>query len=185
MANLPTQQNRASPKKQSSRQNRKTTKIDMTAMVDVAFLLLAFFVLSATINHAKYMDISYPPPCPDGQDCTVEMNENRILTLVLDSANVVTYYSGEEIEKTDFSEDGIRPVLQAHLRKFSPVCTDEVNKDCWDPIFVVKASPDSHYKNLVDILDELAIVGAPKYTIADFTLEDRRIMEKKMLTDGS
>ncbi|MEM6804925.1 MAG: biopolymer transporter ExbD, partial [Bacteroidota bacterium] len=57
MANVSTEKNRSSPKKSYSKQKRKTTKIDMTAMVDVAFLLLAFFVLSATINHAKRMDV--------------------------------------------------------------------------------------------------------------------------------
>lgn len=187
MANLSTQQNRASPKKQGSRQKRKTTKVDMTAMVDVAFLLLTFFVLSATIQSYSSMSISYPPKCPLGEDCTVDIDENRILSIVLDSADVIKYFvgNGPEVLETDFSEQGLRSILNTHLRKASPLCDKEVNDACWDPIFTVKASPHARYKNLVDALDELAIVGARRYAIVEYTLADRLLIEESALALGN
>lgn len=155
----------------------------MTAMVDVAFLLLAFFVLSATINHAKRMDVVFPPNCPEGEDCTVDIPEERILSIVLDSADVIKYFvgNGPEVLETDFSKDGIRAVLQSHLRKDLPLCGETVNQNCWDPIISVKASPHARYKNLVDILDELAIVEAPKYAIVDYSPQDKLLIEEAAL----
>ena len=59
----------------------------------------------------------------------------------------------------------------------APLCTKIDNNagrnvPCWDPIIVVKAKPKSKYKNLVDTFDELAILQAPKYTIAPYTIND-------------
>lgn len=155
----------------------------MTAMVDVAFLLLTFFVLSATIQSYSSMSISYPPNCPPGEDCTVDIDEQRILSIVLDSADVIKYFvgNGPEVLETDFSENGLRKVLNAHLRKEFPLCGKEVSSDCWDPIFTLKASPQASYKNLVDALDELSIVGAPKYAIVDYTPADRLLIEQSAL----
>ncbi|MEL6253097.1 MAG: biopolymer transporter ExbD [Bacteroidota bacterium] len=185
MADVSTEKNRSSPKKGGSRQKRKTTRIDMTAMVDVAFLLLAFFVLSATINHAKMMELVYTPNCPEEEDCTVDISEEKILSIVLDSADVIKYFvgNGPEVLETDFSKEGIRTVLNEHLRKETPLCGEKVHPNCWDPIFSVKASPHAYYKNLVDIMDELAIVGAKRYAIVDYSPQDRILIEESALAE--
>ncbi len=163
---------RASP---HSRKKR-STRIDMTAMVDVAFLLLTFFVLTATINTQKAMEAVLPPLC-EGADCNKQIDQEKILTLIMDENDKLYYYHGapEEasLENTTYAANGLRKVLQQHLNRYPNRC-DLVNKDapCWDPIFVVKASTKSRYGNLIDLMDELEIVRAPKYVFADLTLAD-------------
>ena len=42
------------------RAKKSSTHIDMTPMVDLAFLLITFFILSTTLNKPKAMDMAMP-----------------------------------------------------------------------------------------------------------------------------
>ena len=165
-------QGSSSGKKSVRKTKRKSTKIDMTAMVDVAFLLLTFFVLTATMSDAYVMEVVKPPKC-EGPDCGLPIDEEKILTLILEDNDEVSYYHGndlEGLETTDFSDSGIRKAILTHLRRHPELCSKTENKDgCWDPIFVIKPKKESKYSNLVDILDEMAITDAKKYAIGEYT----------------
>lgn len=165
-------------KKGGSKTKKKSTKIDMTAMVDVAFLLLTFFVLTATMSSSAVMELTMPPKVEEEQeeDLYKKILEDKIMTLVLDENDVVKYYVGitePEVLETNFSDDGLRKVLLSHIHYAKPLCKEVNNAPgCWDPIFVIKPKKQSRYKNLVDLLDELAITQAPKYAIDKFTDAD-------------
>ena len=182
MADVDSSQGGGRSKKGGPKTKKKSTRIDMTAMVDVAFLLLTFFVLTATMSSNSVMDLSMPPKADDDieeEDRRKKIIEDKIMTLVLDDNDKVTYYVGitePEIEETNFSNDGLRKVILSHMHQGgggAPLCVEVNNAPgCWDPIFVIKARPESRYKNLVDLLDELAITKAPKYAIDEFTPQD-------------
>lgn len=179
MANLPTDSAQGR-KQKPNRARKKSTKIDMTAMVDVAFLLLTFFVLTATINQMNLMELAAPPKCEHPEDCYKPISQDKILTILLEGDDQIKYYHGienPEVKASSYSAAGIRQVLLDHLHRSGPLCT-QVNKtkECWDPIFVVKPNGSSRYKNLVDVLDELNIVQAPKYTIAPYTPADSLLL---------
>lgn len=156
----------------SQRTKRRGVNIDMTAMVDVAFLLLTFFVLTATLKEEMLLEVVIPPKVDD-EPAKVEVLEEKVLTLILKEDDEIAYFFGadESIQdSTNYSPDGIRRLILGHLntggqKKGLPICGDEVDKPCWDPIVVVRPMPNSRYKNLVDVLDELAITDAPKYAI--------------------
>jgi biopolymer transport protein ExbD len=176
-------------KKGGPKGKKKSTKVDMTAMVDVAFLLLTFFVLTATMSNNALISLTLPPKIddPDKQDdLRKKMREDKIMTVVLGEDDKITYFVGAaneetELETSNYSANGLREVLLDHLnlgpQKGIPMCS-EVNDAginegrCWDPIFVVKPREKSRYKNLVDILDEFAITEANKYAIDEFTSAD-------------
>ncbi|MEM8888228.1 MAG: biopolymer transporter ExbD [Bacteroidota bacterium] len=169
-------------KKGGGKTKKKSTKIDMTAMVDVAFLLLTFFVLTATMASNSVMELAMPPKADNEEqeeDRYKKIIEEKIMTLVLEADDKITYYVGitePEIEESSFDDDGARKIIMSHLYQGgngAPLCSEVNNAPgCWDPIFVVKARPESRYKNLVDILDEFAITKATKYAIDKFTPED-------------
>lgn len=177
--------NRDGPSKKGKtpRTRKKSTKIDMTAMVDVAFLLLTFFVLTATLSNQYVMEVVKPPKC-EGDDCFKKIIDSKILTLILDENDVVSYYHGTGtagIDKTDYSSQGVRQVILDHLNARPDRCPDKVTTDCWDPIVVIKPKKTSRYKNLVDVLDEMEITGATKYAVADFTREDSLFLVQQKL----
>jgi biopolymer transport protein ExbD len=175
-------------KKGGSKTKKKSTKVDMTAMVDVAFLLLTFFVLTASMSSNSIISLTLPPKADDidREEKTKKMREDKIMTLVLDEDDKIKYYVGAaneetELKTTNYSASGLRSVLLDHLNygpeNGTPMCKDVndqgINEGrCWDPIFVVKPREESRYKNLVDILDEFAITEANKYAIDDFLEAD-------------
>jgi biopolymer transport protein ExbD len=178
-------------KKGGSKTKKKSTRIDMTAMVDVAFLLLTFFVLTATMSDSVVMQLTMPPKVDEKlkDELYIEIDEKKIMTIVLDSNDVVKYYVGAlksdktEVKTTDYSDTGIRKALMEHIntgKQYGLSLCKEVDNapGCWDPIFVVKPRKQSRYKNLVDILDEFAVTGAPKYAVDKFFPADSIGMEE-------
>src|SRR5579871_372419 len=153
------------------RSKKTSTRIDMTPMVDLAFLLLTFFVLTSTLSKPQTMEITMPEK-PKEDDKQPEVNEKKVLTLVLGANDKVYWYVGitePEAKRSDFSKDGIRKVL---LEKKSEIR---------DLIVLIKASDESKYKNLVDILDEMTISSIQRYAIVDITSADKQIVKETQL----
>jgi hypothetical protein len=73
---------------------------------------------------------------------------------------------------TSYSAEGIRNVLQSHLKKAQPLCDAAQTSPCWDPIFRILPRYNCRYQNVVSILDEMSILSAPKYSLQAFTLKD-------------
>lgn len=169
---------------------KKSTRIDMTAMVDVAFLLLTFFVLTATMSNSAVMELTMPPKVEEEQkdDLYKDILEDKIMTIVLEADDKISYYVGitnPEVLEANFGDEGeesIRNVIQKHLDGdgSQPRCETgtgaRIVKNCWDPIFVVKPRKVAKYRNLVDLLDEFAITDAPKYAIDEFTEKDSLLL---------
>ena len=94
-----------------------SARIDMTPMVDLAFLLLTFFVLAATLAKPKAMEIIYPKEVDDKEDKT-KLDDALATTLLLgENENEVFYYSGAfkpdttQLILTDLSKDGFRKIM--------------------------------------------------------------------------
>lgn len=169
--------------KRAGPRRRSSTKVDMTAMVDVAFLLLTFFVLTATLTDNYIIETVLPPPC---EDCRQEVDDRKILTVVLDENDQIYYYLGLEeatVEKTHYGANGLRKIITDHLNRYPNRCKETPGPGCWDPIISIKARNKSRYVNLVDALDELTITQAPKYVIADFLPEDSLLIRQQYPTE--
>ncbi|MBS1507100.1 MAG: biopolymer transporter ExbD [Bacteroidetes bacterium] len=153
------------------RSKKTSTRIDMTPMVDLAFLLLTFFILTTTLSKPQTMEITMPEkPKPD--DKPPEVNEKKVLTLVLGENDKVFWYVGitnPEVKRADFSKDGIRKVL---LQKKSEIR---------DMIVLIKALDESKYRNMVDILDEMSISNIQRYAIVDVTSVDKELVKEAKL----
>lgn len=169
-------------KKGGPKGKKKSTRIDMTAMVDVAFLLLTFFVLTATMSNSSLMDLTMPPKDKEKpkQIDDVEVREDKVMSIILCAGDTIKYFVGiteAEVKyaKTDVE---IREAITAHLKKAGPLCEGNVVTNCWDPIFVIKPRYNSRYQNFVDVMDEMAITGAKKYAVADFTKDDSTTLVK-------
>ncbi len=175
-------------KKGGPKTKKKSTKVDMTAMVDVAFLLLTFFVLTATMSNSSLISLTLPPKADDipDEEKRKKIDEKKIMTIVLDADDEIKYYVGvaneeTELKTTNYGESGVRKAIYTHIQTNRtlgiPLCKDVndagiASGGCWDPIFVLKPRDESRYKNLVDVLDEFAITEAQKYAIDQFTEAD-------------
>ena len=166
------------------RSKKSNSKVDLTAMVDLAFLLITFFMLTTTLSKPQSMSLGLPDkedkPDPKNQ---VKVDENRTMTILLGEKNQIVWYYGlpntpiEGPTKVGYGKNGIRKELLSKVKS--------VVAKYGDPkkglIVLVKASKKSKYKNLVDILDEIAITKVPTYAIVDITPEDKAMLEKEDL----
>ena len=151
-------QSSGDPLRGKIRTKKTSTKIDMTPMVDLAFLLLTFFILTTSFNDAYVI----PLPMPDKAGPQSPMNEKNILNLVLAEDNKVYWWDGldGDVKITNYSTKGVREVLLTH-GKANP-----------DLMVLIKPKNDSKYENIVDILDEITITSTKRYAIVDFTPDD-------------
>ncbi len=152
------------------RKKKKPIRIDMNPMVDMAFLLLTFFMLATTFSRPQVMELVMPVP-PEKEDAEQEqpVKESRALTIVLADNDRVVWFRGitdPDVHATDFSEDGIRSVLR------------QMQEEVEDPIILIKPLPDSRYENLIDLLDEIQTLGLQRYAISELQERDRAILER-------
>lgn len=152
------------------RSKKMSTHVDLTAMVDLAFLLITFFMLTTTLSKPQSMNLAMP----DRSDPNVEdtkVDENRTVTLLLGADNQIVWYMGQleaplaGPEVQTYGKNGIRQVL---LEKRTQVLsrTQDLEKGL---IVIIKPSPQSSYRNLVDTLDEMIITQVSTYAIVDIS----------------
>lgn len=163
------------------RSKKQNSKVDLTAMVDLAFLLITFFMLTTTLSKPQSMSLGLPDKDPEDKTPPVKVDENRTMTILLGDNNKLVRFvglldkpvAGGAPKDFEYGKDGIRKEL---LSRKEAVLQYTGTKDK-GMIVIIKPSKKSNYRNLVDILDEMAIVGVPTYAIVnDFTPEESKLL---------
>ena len=153
------------------RSKKGSTRIDMTPMVDLAFLLLTFFVMTTTLNKPQTMEITMPEKPKPGDEMP-EINEKNVLTLLLGEDDKIYWYIGitdPVVEVSNFSATGIRKILlekKAELPKL---------------VVLIKAMDEAKYKNMVDIMDEMNISTMQRFALVDITPTDVQLVKESQL----
>lgn len=173
--------------------------VDMTPMVDLMSLLITFFMLTAAFSKPKVMEIVLPEKIRKDEIVEPpKIAESRTLNIILGPNDKVFWYPGKAdpavtvLQETDFSATGIRQVLLDRNRALFKKIDDfeqkvlkgeiEIKQDSMQnaikqlkkdddtgPIVLIKAYKTSKYKNFVDIIDEMSIVGIARYTFTDIS----------------
>ncbi|MBF4508364.1 biopolymer transporter ExbD [Flavobacterium sp. JLP] len=165
------------------RSKKQNSKVDLTAMVDLAFLLITFFMLTTTLSKPQSMDLSLPDKDEDPtKNKDIKVDENRTMTVMLGENNKMIYYMGllatPKVGPKDitYGKDGIRRELLTQKKAVIQYTGDKKK----GIIVIIKPTKKSNYRNLVDILDEMAITGVSTYAIVpEFTPEETTLLEKK------
>jgi len=157
--------------------NKKSTRVDLTPMVDLGFLLITFFVFTTALSTPMAMNLVMP----DDQIIDVHdpVCESCVLTVLLDKGNRIKYYEGAvennpPVKETGFAPDQVRTVL---MQKKAEVMKVRGGNDQF--ILIIKASASSNFKNFVDITDEVTICQIKKYYVDELNEADKKILQKK------
>lgn len=159
----------------TNKRKKMNTRVDLTAMVDLAFLLITFFMLTTTLSKSKAMDVVMPDK--EGKP-GFPVPASRSFTICLGKNNQLMYYLGELNNPvitptvTGFDKNGIRKALF----ETSKMIHDKTGKNM---IVLVKPSDHSVYKDLVGVLDELEITKMPSYAIVDIDNHDTDVLTQK------
>lgn len=150
------------------------TRVDLTAMVDLAFLLVTFFMLTTSLTKPKAMNLVMPEPGGDGA-----VAASRTVTLCLGKDNQLVYYRGEIDKPIDAPQVmGYQKDLRHTLLTTARKIKDETGKDM---IVVIKPGEHSVYGNVVNTIDELNITRSPIYAITDITPKDNDLLKQKSI----
>ena len=141
---------------------KKNTKVDLTPMVDLGFLLITFFVFTTTMSTPTAMRLFLPKDTdkPEEQN---KAKESGALTLMLAKDRTVYYYEGilapdgANFKSTNFK--GLREVLLGKKR----------STKADDLVIVIKPNDDSQMKDVVDALDEMTINDIKRYALVDIS----------------
>jgi len=138
---------------------KKSTRVDLTPMVDLGFLLITFFIFTTTMAQPTAMTLNMPKDTHDEKD-QVKVKESGSLTLIMGKQNQVYYYFGSDPSK-------LQSTNYKDLRK---VILDKKKSTPTDDFFVtIKPDKDASYKNVVDVLDEMRINDVIRYSMIDAT----------------
>ena len=170
------------------RSKKMNPGVDLTAMVDLAFLLITFFMLTTTLSKPQSMNLAMPDKDPDPNKITEQnVSEDRTMTILLGKDNSVLWYFGEfatpriEPTETTYGKEGIRKAILERKAAVEQAYRGQTDAD-GNPqglIVIIKASDKTIYKNLVDILDEMAINDIKIYAIGDITKPEVDLLKDK------
>jgi biopolymer transport protein ExbD len=167
------------------RSKKHSTRVDLTPMVDLGFLLITFFIFTTSMTSPKAMKLNMPKDTID--DGGTLVGESTALTVIPLDENKIFYYHGalEDALKTNtwgFTNysvsDGLGQIIrtkQAVLEKMKPGKSNDL-------VVMVKPAPESNYENVVNVLDEFLINQVTRYAIMDITPEEKEIAYAKAAT---
>ena len=168
------------PKKVRSK--KLNAKVDLTAMVSVSFLLIIFFMV--TIELTKPKVIVYDTGADRGCcDCPPRhYGENRSMTIILGENNKIIAYTGLLFapivppKELEYGKNGIRREL-FERNKTVLEYSAALGKPGQGVTVIIKPSKKSSYGNLVDIIDEMKVIGITSYSIVDYyTPEEENLL---------
>lgn len=156
------------------RAKKASTRVDLTAMVDLGFLLITFFILATTFNKPKTMEVNKPAKEDDidkAKEPPIKMS--KTVNFMMGNTDKVYWYVSPdaidadtqiELDSVDYSPQGLRKIIK---RRQSEVQAQWGDKDM---LFVmIKPLPGSKLKNTVDMLDEMNINDVKRYAILEPT----------------
>lgn len=135
--------------------NRKAVpKVDLTAMVDLAFLLITFFMLTTSLSKPVAMDIAKP----DDQGIQEPVAASRTMTILLGKQNKLAWYMGEP-GKSQLVVENFQQIRNSIVKNKKLVAEANPGKTVKQLFVIIKPTSGANYKNFVDIMDELAVAG--------------------------
>jgi hypothetical protein len=141
-------------------------------MVDLAFLLITFFIMATTLAKPKAMDMAMPVKGPKGA-----VSELSTMSVCLGKDNKVMWYMGMPEKPTiaprlvNFSKTGLRAILITKSK--------EVTQTLHKRMFVIlKPRDHSIYSSFVAALDEINITSIQSYAVSDITPKDVEMLKQ-------
>lgn len=171
------------------RSKKSNSKVDLTAMVDLAFLLITFFMLTTSLSKPQSMDLGLPDKNKeDKPDDIIKTDQKRTMTIIMGKDNQIKWFHGllETPEpggsptNAVYGKNGLRKEILKRVISVEEYCKTRPNNKKGDGLIVIiKPSKKSTYRNLVDVLDEMAICKVPSYAIVnDITPEEQKLIDE-------
>lgn len=156
-----------------------STRVDLTPMVDLGFLLITFFVFTTTMSQSTAMNMNEPKDDPDQQ---LKVKNSGAMTILLGKNDQVYYYYGQlEADKVSeqFKSTNFKDIRELILAKKKATNIDDL-------MYIIKSDKESTFKNAIDILDEMTISAVPPghYAEVDMTDTEQQLIKQTEQANG-
>jgi len=154
-----------------------STRVDLTPMVDLGFLLITFFIFTTTMSQPTAMRLFLPKDVDKPEDQN-KVKASGALSLMLGKDNGIYYYEGELLpDGSNFKSSNFKEIRQVIIDKKKRTKAE-------DFVVVIKPGPDATYKNTVDMLDEMTINDVKRYALVDIFDQELQLMKATEASGG-
>lgn len=151
---------------------RYNPRTDMTPMVDLAFLLISFFIMTTEMTKPGKMDLNMPKDGPP-----MGTKSSTTITFLLDESQQLFWYDGEtataikenQIHTTDYSAKGLRSIIQQKQQQLG------TNRE--ELMVLIKPMNTAAYRSIVKVLDEMFINAVKRYALVNTTDEEVKAID--------
>ena len=147
--------------KKRKKTRRVGIRIDMTPLVDIAFLLLTFFMLTTTMSKPQTMEINLPPD----PEVKVDIAESNLLTLRMNKKGEIFYNFGIESPKR-LERSRVRAFLRERAQSNPKLVT------------LLKIDREGKFEMMVDLIDEFNLADVKRFSLGPLLESDKRLIEK-------
>lgn len=150
---------------------KASTRVDLTPMVDLGFLLITFFIFTTTISQPTAMKLNLPKDTdkPEEQN---KLKESGALTLLLGKNDNVYYYEGQlDPTASNFQSSTMKKIRDEIIKKKRSTPADDL-------MIVIKPGEESTYKDVVNALDEMTINDIKRYALVDISDVESQLVKK-------
>lgn len=162
------------------RSKKQSTRVDMTPMVDLGFLLITFFMFTTTFSKPNVMDLGLPakPKDENVKPPKTEIDLSNSISLIVGKDNRIFYHqldqeglNDQTLQETTFDKDGITKVIENAKKRA---------KDQEKFTVIIKPTDEAVFKNFVDVLDEMAVTKNERYGVTDIKPWEKAIYDRKV-----
>lgn len=171
MAELQSNEHRSKGKNKRTRKFKLSTRVDLTPMVDLGFLLITFFIFTTSMTRPTAMRLIVPDD-RSKKDSSVTA-ENKTLNLILGGHHAIWYYSGTDMQHAQSTSkaSSLREIITQQRKKMA-----ERNGKADELVVLIKPTQDASYGELVNVLDEMTIGQVKRYVLMEPGAEEKKFL---------
>ena len=162
MAEIMASENRNKQRVGVVKSKKMSTRVDLTPMVDLGFLLITFFIFTTTMSEPTAMKLTIP----DDKGDATPTKQGGALTLIPSGNNVVYYYEGT-LNEGDLKHATFKELRDVIINKKQRTATDDL-------FVIIKPSRFSVYGDVINVLDEMTINDVKRYALVDMTEDEEK-----------
>lgn len=170
----------AAGKTKKVRSKKLSSRVDLTAMVDLAFLLITFFMLTTSLTDKRAMDLILP----EKGEASGKVDENRTLTVLIYKDDKLRCFMGKlsENQAKEISLDDSREFRREIVarKRQALAYSAAAGHPERGLIVLIKPGKTAKYGNLVNVLDEMAISDVGTFAISDLLPEEANLLGQKI-----
>lgn len=159
----------------------------MTPMVDLGFLLITFFVMTARLSEPSSLSLILPK---DDKEHQMPVGDSKTMTVLVNGPGVY-YYMGDfnaalaenRVYQTSLAGDhGLRDVIRRKQQELDVAesTIPSKNREAVGRaglVFLMKAGPLADYKTVIDLMDETLINGITRHMLLSMDAAEMTALE--------